>query len=381
VENGRVLLNAGRAHGLVAGMQLLAHPAGTTDFTKEEKTRPIIEVLTTAAVSSEAEIVSAGSPEVAPGAQAVPIPVTLPSLRRVGVLAEAGAPNDRMQLVPARLAGDAALIGFADEIGRALSAEGDRLVTVASDRADFNVVRRAGGALDLCDGSGDALPHLRPQLRLATPNVAQRVAQRLSHLARYQNIRALLNDDRALANALQVELFAAPDDYRGGAVIIGDRPALGGDVQLREGAWVFLRLRNQSAHVLNVTVLDLQPGWGISRLFPDNAPYRALDPDGKEELGVRFYLPEGYDEGVDILKIFATVETTDFDWLQLPALDQPARPAPATRSARGLTGQLMAAVAAEPPGTRNAALSANSSSSLWSARNIEVRIERAKGNH
>jgi hypothetical protein len=101
-----------------------------------------------------------------------------------------------------------------------------------------------------------------------------------------------------------------------------------------------------------------------------------LDPHTEEVLPVRFSLPNGYAHGVDILKEFATVDTTDFDWLLLPALDQPDEASRSARSARSLTEQLMAAVALEPPGSRNAALAASATSALWGARNLEVHVAR-----
>jgi hypothetical protein len=38
---------------------------------------------------------------------------------------------------------------------------------------------------------------------------------------------------------------------------------------------------------------------------------------------LRASLPKGYRPGRDGLKVFATVGTTNFRWLELPALDQP----------------------------------------------------------
>ena len=41
---------------------------------------------------------------------------------------------------------------------------------------------------------------------------------------------------------------------------------------IRPGQTVFLRIRNDSSQTLNVSVLDLQPDWGICQVFPAGRP-------------------------------------------------------------------------------------------------------------
>ena len=78
-----------------------------------------------------------------------------------------------------------------------------------------------------------------------------------------------------------------------------------------------------------------------------------FDPGQEVILPLEAYLPEGYTDAVDILKVFATVGSTSFRWLELPALDQPHL----SKSTRGLPKdaleQLLAMVADSTPPTRH----------------------------
>jgi hypothetical protein len=82
----------------------------------------------------------------------------------------------------------------------------------------------------------------------------------------------------------------------------------------------YLRIRNESSKTVNITVLVIQPDWSIVQ----HGNYEILEPGQKLEPDIRLRtnLPEGYTEGDDIFKVFATVTGTSFDWLQLPALNK-----------------------------------------------------------
>jgi hypothetical protein len=89
---------------------------------------------------------------------------------------------------------------------------------------------------------------------------------------------------------------------------------------------------------MNITVLNLAPDWGISRFLPpmgEAEEYYDLEP-GQTLLLPRTVLPGrpqhlpalassvpgDVDEAEDILKVFATTDTTGYNSLLLPALDE-----------------------------------------------------------
>ena len=104
-----------------------------------------------------------------------------------------------------------------------------------------------------------------------------------------------------------------------------------------------------------------------------------FDPGQEQLLPLRASLPEGYTEGTDILKVFATVGTTNFRWLELPSLDQPPVKKSGTRGGPSdPLEQLLASVAEEPPegATRNLDPAAYPSKE-WIAAQVEVRVRSA----
>jgi hypothetical protein len=82
---------------------------------------------------------------------------------------------------------------------------------------------------------------------------------------------------------------------------------------------------------MNVTVLNLAPDWSIQRLIPPDdqkqfelGPGETLlldQPNGPPALPVlHSAVPAAASEALDILKVFASTDTTSYDSLQLPAL-------------------------------------------------------------
>ena len=127
--------------------------------------------------------------------------------------------------------------------------------------------------------------------------------------------------------------------------------------------WAFVRIKNgfpehQSNNVLNITVLGLQPDWGIIQIYPSGAAewFVPLDPGREVLLPLQSILPEGYTKGTDTIKVFATLgeSTTNFQWLQLPPLDQPPRRVRMRgESPKDPLEEMMGAITSELPTMRN----------------------------
>ena len=78
-------------------------------------------------------------------------------------------------------------------------------------------------------------------------------------------------------------------------------------------------------NVIKVTVLDLQADWSIQQVYPnpDDSVYKTLDPESDDVIPFQASLPNGYNTGKELLKVFGVFEPTNFRWLELPPLDQP----------------------------------------------------------
>lgn len=145
-----------------------------------------------------------------------------------------------------------------------------------------------------------------------------------------------------------------------------------------------LRVRNallkESKQVLSVAVLDLQPDWGITQIHPSTpgAYFVPIDPGQEEFVYLQAGLPSGYKEGRDIIKVFATVDQTNFWWLELDALDQPTEQREATREnlpTNPLERLLLLSIIKDKAGTRDLNPSA-AASKEWTTAQLEVKVYR-----
>ena len=150
----------------------------------------------------------------------------------------------------------------------------------------------------------------------------------------------------------------------------------------KEGSYIALRISNNSSQVLNVTVLDLQPDWGVTQTYPraSDSYFMPIDPGKSEIIPLKVSLPHGYKEGRDVIKVFATVGPTNFRWLELPVLDQPMSTKGGSRGGRSMgtnnpLEELMAKMAEDIPKTRNVD-TVPSASYEWTTSQIEIKIQK-----
>ncbi len=207
------------------------------------------------------------------------------------------------------------------------------------------------------------------------------MVDRLVHLTKYRNVQEMDNHDiiSPLSNKLVIELIGVQADFD--PVDMPEPKSFtepGNTPILKEGEWTFLRIRNSSSRVLNITILDLQPDWGITQIYPSGSGFfEPLDP-GQElpvPIPLQAYLPPGYIEGRDLIKVFATVGTTNFRWLELPPLDHPTRSAITRGGPASPLEELLSMVVAEEPKTRNLNPAAFPSWE-WVSAEVEVRVEK-----
>ena len=364
---GRLLLAAGQAHGLRQGAQFAIYPHGTTDFAALDKRQGLAEISALGATDSWATLTKQfGEKAVEQGAQAVLIGANSVGLvRKVGWVSGAG-------LDPA--------IGQA--VRQAVEGSGWLEMAAEGEEVAFQVAVNEQGEYEIWDGTGQAIKNLRPALKSGAPNAAADVARRLVHLAKYRAIQQLGNHDpmSPLARKLVVELVGKREEYDPADPFEArpfDDP--GHTPALKIGEWTGLRIKNEAAQVLNVTVFDLQPDWGATQVYPPGAGdnFVAFDPGQEVVLPLRADLPAGYSQGTDVLKVFATLGTTNFRWLELPSLDQPLSRSAAVRSTQphNPLEEMLAAFTADQPPTRNLVPAAYPSKE-WITAEVEIRIRR-----
>lgn len=373
MENKRIKLQTGQAAGINTGAEFAIYPLGTIDFTQMQKRIAVAEITEPGATESWAQVTNHLTADaIQQGAQAVLINPGRSMCRKV-----------RLKTIVPETAREA--------IGNAIKQSGRGYVEEAGDDEPVAYqVAIENGEYKIWDPAGIEFTNIRPAIKISDNNAAMRVVQRLVHLSKYHTIAELDNIDLAspLAGKLTVELFKAPPGYACGQHPVNP-PELadpGNTPTLKAGEKVLLHIRNdtdpddKSSPVLNVAVLDLQPDWGISQVYPppQRGDYVSIDPGKDAWEPMEIELPPDYNEGTDILKVFATIGPANFRWLSLPPLDQQFRSA----SDRGVPSkprnpleQLLADINAEVATTRHMK-STVSASEEWIEAEVKINVQR-----
>ncbi len=383
IANQRVQLDAGQSGLVRKGVQFAIYPPATLDAVRSAQRLAIVTVTDVGSVDAWAEITQVlQDAPIEQGAQALLFNPGSPRLQRtVGMVTQVDLPASINQTY--------ALQAVVDLIQ---GGEGGFVRMVETNQtADFTVMVDGAGNYLIGDSAGQPIPNLRPALPINDPKSGKILVARLTHLTQYRNVRELANydDSSPLKNKLTVELFRLPADYQR-----GDRPTLlpfdlaAGPRTVKAGEHFAVRIKNLLPELpptrsdpvrneLNITMFDLQPDWGISQIYPaDEAAFLPLDPQREVIRIFKASLPYGYSQGTDVVKVFATIGTTNFRWLELPALDQPRS---ATRSAldkpQNALESLLASVAATAKGYafRNAA-PVTDPSTEWLTEQVELTV-------
>lgn len=323
-ENGQVLLqlNAGQVQGVRKGTAFAIYPPGVTDFTQVGRRLALVKITEIGATNSWAKVTETlVSKLIESGFQAVFLEPGSLRLQSQVCLTE----QNSASVLPT-IEWQTAL----EKVQSALAQSGNGFVTLATDEStvDYQVTVNANSEYEIWDSAGQPLPNLRPALPIEEEGVAERLVQRFVHLTKYHNVQRLDNADplSPLKGKLEVELLKAQPDFQPGDRAEPQPFERSGSIPtISVGDWMFVRVKNASSRVLNITVLALTSSWRIQQLYPgvEDTSFWPFDPGDEHWLPLRPRLSEGYTEGTEIIKVFATVGATQFRWLELPALDRP----------------------------------------------------------
>lgn len=369
----RLLLGAGQAQGLRTDAQFAVYPPGA-DLADPAQRQAVVSLIQVGATTSWAAFVEP-LPEqpVEPGAQAVLLGAgNVRLVQKVALVRQAE--------LPAGIDQEAAL----QAVEHALPGNGWVELAEPDGQVDYNVALNDQGEYEIWDRAGYPITNVRPPVKPTDTDAVVAIVRRLIHLAKYNAVKQLSNPDprSPLARTLEVELVgkraqfdpADPFEPEQRFNEPGQTPVLTVD------EWTGLRIKNTAQQRLNITVLDLQPDWGVSQVYPLGAGdyFIAFEPGEEQILPLQAGLPEGYNEGRDVLKVFATGETSNFRWLELPALDEPLLRSADVRNRKPQSQleQLLASFTADQPPTRNLTPAAYPTYG-WITAQVEVAVKKA----
>jgi hypothetical protein len=369
VDSDELTINAGLAHGVEQGTQFGIYETSEVDFTNNERRVAVVEVVESSAVSCRAKIVDqTPSTMIGSGFHAVRLDAGKVRLRgSIRVVTTGGQPEESTQALKA--------------VQESLNSVSQGWTNVVTDKEtpDYLLTVERDEFV-ICDAAGNQISNLRPPLKISDKNSTARVIDRLTHLVKYTNVRELDNNDASsnISQRFIVELVSTPPDFKPGMPIKPQPLAtIGHTTTVPDGGRAFLRIRNNyHPNVLNVTVLDLGSDWSISQIYPSRAgSFEPIDPSREIILPLHVTLPQGYQSGTEIIKVFATIDTTSFRSLELPALDQPNTRSGLTHGLPKNVLETFLAAFESPKSTRAVAVEVCAAVE-WTAHQVEIEVVR-----
>jgi len=292
-EGDWLQLAAGRAQGVSEGMRFAVYPPAMHRGIAERRTA-VVEVVKVGATECRAKIIESKlRAPVQPGGLAIPVDGV--AIQRPALCALAIESPDVL-----------------DRVSRALKQDRTGAVKRAEpgEPADFEVTVKESGEYEIRGGDWQPLPNLGPPIRIDATWAEHNLLRRLIHLAKYRDLERTDNNDLRSPLRGKLRLKVAG---------LSENP---GPIELRCGEAIQVDIENTSSQALNLVVLNLQPDWGISQIFPlkRDGEYWTLDPKQKKTVQIKAFLPDGCEESKDIIKAFATIGIPSFLWRELPPL-------------------------------------------------------------
>jgi len=376
ITKNRVQLQIGQASGIQKGAEFDIFKFGTRDFKDSDNRIATVKVVELGASDCWAEVtqlfgirtinnqLAAGMIEI--GSPAVYLSPGLKQIRKVRVILPdplPQIPGVNVALLPAMLE------------TKKKEVEGHRWIEFCSEsekdeNVDYLVSITSNGEYLILNTKKEPIKNLLFSIRVDEPEATKKLINRLIHVARYESILALDNEDAftPLNGKLKVELVKS--ENRQFVVLNTD----GKVPELEVGERVALRIYNQSNRILNISALILQADLSIVKFYPQGAAYEVVDAGQSREIRFDIELPENYQEGVDVIKVFATVDGTNFQVLELPALDQ-SRKGFGNQKPTNPLEQLLAAVVDEDEPKRNIRVVTDASEE-WTTEKVELMVKK-----
>jgi hypothetical protein len=381
IKKNRVQLQMGQASGITKGDEFEIYRFRTIDFQNSENRIMSVKVVELGASDCWAEVieipglrslhpklveVAEGTIEI--GSPAVYVSPGLKQIRKVRVILPDPLPpfpGVNIALLPTIL----------EQVKTQV--EGHRWIEFCSDEeknenVDYFVSLTSDGEYLILDENKEPIKNLLFSLKVDEPEASKKLINRLIHVARYETILDLDNEDAFASLNDQLKVEVVKSVKRQPVVLNADGKV---PVLEEEEKGVYLIIRNESNRTLNITALNLDADFSISKFYPDGTPYEVVEPGQNIRRELKLSLPQNYEEAANIIKVFATVDGTNFQFLELPALDQSRKGFGKEQPTNALE-QLLAAVVDENNPQRKITVVIDASEK-WTTEKVEVVVKKS----
>ena len=360
-------LGVGQVNGVAKGAEFAIYPRSITDLKNKENRVALARIIQRGATDSlcNLEPIEGKELKVEDGDQAVLLTPSINLVRKVSLVYKEAA-KDALEAIKKALSGN----GWVELAEEKVAEDDDEGVA-------YQVAVNDKGEYEICDRTGHPYENMAP-VKASDSDAASTVVKRLVHLAKYHATAELDNRDKSspLAGKLTLEWLGTSDVYEPGDDIPPKsqlKPFTDpGNPTVKVGEHIFLSIHNTSTQDLNVAVLDLASDWSVEQIHPGKGEKFVTIEAGRKEL---VPIP-ATSMGEDNVKVFATVGSANFRWLELPSLDEELKPKGINRSGNPLDA-LLAAIDEEKPPTRKLSVAA-SPSREWTTKQINLTVTVTK---
>ncbi|KAH8150929.1 uncharacterized protein LAJ45_05111 [Morchella importuna] len=350
VEGNTLILDAGKAHGVMVNSEYAIYPWNELHFSDSSK-RPKARVTKVFELDSTAKLeFPAPDVKIEPGFQALPLKSLVLKLA-VKLFPGTSTPT-----------GKGLFNKLEEELRRNAQDSPVQLISDSESTAKYHIGVDFSNNFTLLDTSNEPISNF-PQ----STNPKQ-FLHNLRHLARYEMFRELKNLSEP--DSLKEKYFFEIEGF--------DPATCGATHSVRDKSSIAIKFTNKTGVPLNITIFNFQSSlWCIEKVFPPpGLEYETVLNNDYKECEFEMLLSENWSplspDQIDCFKVFITQDPTSFSALELPELGpNGARLEPG--STRG-ENDLDALLAELDVGDRKARLARSSQARrLWATSEVEVR--------
>jgi hypothetical protein len=349
-EDGSLVVNAGAVQGLTAGSILRVKPPAGVE--NAEKSLGCVKVVRVQALKASVEPAEFDSE-----------PPADPAALEPGCRAEIAFLDYGLRKKRLAFASDEASALAAKSIGPALAnrrASGMFELTENPHQVDW-VVRVSGGkaylhragSLEIDRAGGEGGP---PTLDAFGPapsggaSLAEWITSRMQRIARAEGLLGMSNSNESLMGGedpvrVNVQLIKYPSETSRGE-------AVRGDATFKPGDWIGFRVENYGRDSVDVTILYVDSGYGITSIFPESkTPFNnVVDPGTEYTTETKQITSDTFGlERVVVIAVKSGPKPVEFSWLEQETIEQAAQE---RGGAEHALNQLFEAAAYNPDGVR-----------------------------
>lgn len=313
----RIQLSVGELQGLERGAEFILYPFGTTTFSTEQQLA-LIKLVEVESASSWGEIKTTFSEQpIKVGDLAMLTLVSQNLIRKVYLEINQAAEIDNIKQVKETIQGNS-WIEFIDKMEQA---DYYVRVTIIDQEKATQYQVEVNEVIDEIDDITQT-----PILHKFVLNVHNRyqfvisLIQRLIHLAKYQAVQSLKNNDNLspMGHKIAVRITTEPD------LNLDLKPEENlTEITITENETYSLEIQNHYSQPVYVAVLNLQPNWAISSVLSQTTGLgNVISLNHKQKEIISLGNLEKKENWQNIYKVCASVDNTNFRFLELPPLDQ-----------------------------------------------------------